>query len=429
MSLENQFDVIVVAKFFQGPWLAAELQKKNFKVLLIDLSSHLGAWTPEDVEGPFGHFKTDSFKQSYLEKRNNEEVDHEVENGFTIWRKSGPLEFKGPLSGFYLENLGLDQKTAELFTRTTRAEKINQEDYLQHYDRFWPLSLSQQLAATRFMSLQQSFQMASGLPFQSPFFIRWPSRNSLEKSMQWLKTMNVRTTTTTNIIDLSLGPGKTIQGVELKGELSGLVKSENLIWCLTSEETYFYNSLIGQEIFPQGSLECQWSWLRYRLKYESNDRTHALPLHFCTVENESLSMTHENLILWQKTASSELIDAWVRLPSVQRFNKSYLAKHGEKIKNILQQRVEMPSVEVHSFPQEYYYTYHQMGPSQHPMYSKEADSQKRRKSGYKNISLYSNETVEHYSDEFFQSAQQGIIDQLIREREIKELKKQKELQK
>jgi len=428
MSLENQFDVIVVGRFLQGSWISAELQKKNFNVMLIDLSSHLGAWTPEDIEGPFGFFKTDILKQSYLEKRNNEEADHEVENGFTIWRPTGPLEFKGPLSNFYFQKMGFDQKSGESFSKTQRVEKIAPEEYVQNFDKYWPLSLSQHLASTRFMSLQQSFEAGQGLPFQSSFFIRWPSRNTTEKSMQWLKTLKVRTTTTTNVIDLSHGPKGTIQGLELKGELSGLVRCENIIWCLTSEETYFYNSLLGQEIFPRGSLESQWSWMRYRLKYENNERMKSLPLHFCTVENENLSMTHDNMILWQKTASNELIDAWVRLPTVQRFNKTYLANYGDKIKINLQNRVQNSAIEVHSFPQEYYYTYHQMGPSQHPIYSFVESSSKRRRSVFKNLSLFSNETVDIYSDEVLQLAQQEIIDQYIREREIKESKKRKDQQ-
>lgn len=429
MSLENQFDVVIVSCFHQGPWLAGELRKKNFKVLLVDLSSKLGSWTPEDIEGPFGFFKTDLLKQSYLEKMQQEEADHQVENGFTIWRKQGPFEFKSPLSQFYFQKSGMDPRIRNSFTKTQRPEKIPVNEALNNYDAFWMLSFSQQLASTRFMNLSQSYESTTGMPLQSSFYVRWPSRNSLDKSLQWLKNADIRCTKDTDIVDLSLGPGKSIQGLELKGELSGLVRCENAVWCLTSEETYFYNSLLGQEIFPKGSLETQWSWMRYRLKYDPIERFQVLPLHFASIENENLSMTHDNLILWQKTASNELIDAWVRLPSVQRFNKTYLTQIGEKIKNTLSQKMESPSVEVHSYPQEYYYTYHQMGPSRYPLYSFEDASEQKKNSPFKNLSLFSSETLTQYNHDLRQLDQQSILERLVKEREIKESKKRKELQK
>ncbi|MEK6774143.1 MAG: hypothetical protein AABY64_09385 [Bdellovibrionota bacterium] len=398
--LVNEYDVVLVSAFRNCYWLASELRRQKLKVLIIDLSSKLGLWPPEDIEGPFGLFKTETLKGSLLEGLWAEESFHEVGNGFTIWLDSGPIEFKGPLTRYQIEMSGLDPKLFETLGRQTgiQVQKNFHPDTL-NFDTHWLIPFSCQLASTTYCGARNSVDLPRALPLAANFYVRWANRNANEKAANWLKTQGISFSDKTDIIDLSFENRKKITGVELKGEISGLVRCKAFVWGLTSEESYFYNSVLGQEIFPTGPLESEWSWIRYRVKIKPNAQTRQWPLHFCSFQDKDSSWTHENMILWQKTSLDEFLEAWVRLPTVQRFNKNYLSLIGERILKKMSSRVSGLDAEIQNQPQEYTYTYHQLGPSRFPIFKQNSTTTRWKSNGVKNFFSQSHERLHLYSHE------------------------------
>jgi len=401
--LVNEYDVVLVSAFRNGYWLASELRRQKLKVLVIDLSAKLGLWPAEDVEGPFGLFKTETLKGTLLEGLWAEESFNEVENGFTLWLKSGPVEFKGPLTRYQIEKSGLDPKLFETLGRQTgiQVQKNFTADSL-NFETHWLIPFSCQLASTTYSSARNSVNLPRALPLAASFYVRWANRNANEKAARWLKSQDISFSDKTDIIDLSFENRKKITGIELKGEISGLVRSKALVWGLTSEESYFYNSVLGQDLFPAGPLESEWSWIRYRLKIKPNSQTRLMPLHFCSFEDKDSPWSHENMILWQKTSLDEFMEAWVRIPTVQRFNKNYLALMGEKILKSINERVAGLDAEIQNQPQESTYTYHQLGPSRFPVFRSSSAATRMKSNGAKNLFHQSHERVPLYSHEAHQ---------------------------
>lgn len=412
MSLVN-YDVILVTAFNYGFWLATELQRQGFKVLVVDLTSKLGVWPMEDVEGPFGLFKTENLKGSYFEFLLSEENYFEVTNGFTLWLDSGPMEFKGPLTKYQIQRSGYDPRLLESISLQFRNEwrALRQENL--DFDSHWLLPFSLQLASSTYLSSRESVRLEKALPLGAPFFVRWVSRASLQRTATWLKSKGVDYTNQTDVIDLSLPQRKEVQGLELKGEKSGLFKSQSVVWGLSSEETYFYNSVLGSEIYPRGPVESIWSWVRYRIRIDAHPQIKYWPLHICLLGDKDSPWTHENLILWQKTSSDEFLDAWIRVPTVQRFNKNYLTLLGQKIVDVMKVRIEKINAEVHQYPQEYNYTYHQVGPARFPLFTEKQRDQIRKSTALNNLFVDSFEKLEIYTHEERQNQQEQTLQKCL----------------
>ncbi len=396
--LENEYDVVLVSAFRNCFWLASELRRQKLKVMVIDLGSKMGLWPAEDIEGPFGLFKTETLKGSLVESLWAEEAFHEVPNGFTIWLDSGPIEFKGPLTKYQIERFGLDSKVFETLGRQTEVQvQKNFKPDEFNFSSHWLIPFSCQLASTTYATARNSMSFSQALPLAASFYIRWANRLANEKAALWLKNQGIHYFDKTDVIDLSFENKKKISGIELKGEFSGLIKCKSIVWGLTSEESYFYNSVLAQEIYPDGPLESEWSWIRYRVKIKSNSQTRLFPLHFCSFQDNESPWTHENMILWQKTSLDDFFEAWVRIPTVQRFNKNYLTDLGTKITNELNSRITSISAEVQNHPQEYTYTYHQLGPSRFPVYKNNSVSRRWKTNSIKNFFYQNHEKMHLYS--------------------------------
>lgn len=427
--LENEYDVVLISAFRNCYWLASELKRQKLKVLVIDLSSKLGLWPAEDVEGPFGLFKTETLKGSFVESLLSEEAFHQVENGFTIWLESGPIEFKGPLTKYQIEKSGLDPKLFETLGRQTGVQvQKNFKPAAFDFNTHWLIPFSCQLASTTYCTARHSVELPQALPLAASFYIRWAHRSVNEKAAHWLRNQGIHYSDKTDVIDLSFENRKKISGVELKGEISGLVKCKSLVWGLTSEESYFYNSVLGQEIYTDGPLESEWSWIRYRAKLKPNAQTRLFPLHFCSFLDNESPWTHENMILWQKTSLDEFLEAWVRIPTVQRFNKNYLSDLGQKIVNVINSRITGLNAEIQNHPQEYSYTYHQLGPSRYPIYKKNSIASRWKKSAISNLFYQSHERLHLYSYESRQELAEDNMKNILHWLVELETKRRKEVQ-
>ena len=127
--MELKSEVCIVSIFGRGHWLAAELGKKGIPVSLLDVSAQMGHWAPEDWEGPFGFFKTESFTETQMERLFEDESTQMLDQGLSIWLKSGPLEMKGPVALHRLAQLGISEKVIQYVQGQVILEQISNLDF------------------------------------------------------------------------------------------------------------------------------------------------------------------------------------------------------------------------------------------------------------------------------------------------------------
>lgn len=420
--------VLIVSAYGRGHWLAAELQRENIPVVLIDVTAKLGVWPPEDLEGPFGFFKPENLNASQSERVLVEDSYESVDRGFTTWLQQGPVEFKGALTSYRLEKLFQNQDICDSLLsgkQSARGLPALQRWAAENFEQSWILHMAHQFAATTYRPNTKASLSGKALRLMNPFYVRKATRAGQQKSNDWLLAKNVDVYQKTEILDLSFHNKKAISGVELHGDRSGVMHIQQLAWMLTSEESYFVNPKVAQFLFPEGELEPEWCWVRYRLKMSACQERDSLPLHMVVTEQIFGPWTHQNMLVLQRTASEDQFDAWIRIPNVQRFNKEYLRIRGEKIMAILRKRLNLSLPEIQSFPQEFYYTYSQLGPSSFPVFA-EGQESRRSRVEFKNLSLDGPEVWKNYSWED-QFENQGLIrESLMKWWKILQQRKEKE---
>lgn len=423
--------VILISAFGRGHWLAAALAQEGIKTTLVDVSSKLGVWPSEDIEGPFGFFRNEKISESQLERLYSDAPFDEVPNGFTLWLKEGPLECKGPLTKFTIDKSSLSPHIKDflwsgLSDKSGRALYKNLDS--MDFEKSWLLHLAHQWAGTTYKANAQGAAVGQGVPLFSSFFVRQATRSGLEKSLEWLASKGVEVIRPHQIVDASFRGKKTITGLELSGEKQGIFRLEQIVWMLTSEETYFLNERLGKYFYPEGALEPEWCWVRYRVGLQQCFERDHLPSHTLVIDDLYSPWTHENMMLVQRTTLPDQFDVWMRIPTVQRFNKEYLTGRSERMKTHITARMSLSNPQILNFPQEYYYTYAQLGAARFPVF-KESQSSRRGKVLFKNLYLDGPEEWPLYSWGTYFERHELILAKISNWWKEKLLKEQKEKRK
>ncbi len=423
--------VIIISAFGRGHWLAAALAQEGIPTSLVDVSSKLGVWPSEDIEGPFGFFRNEKISETQIERLYADDPFVEVPEGFTLWLKDGPIECKGPISKYKIEKLNLAPAVQDFLMSNQTAK--NQKGLYKSagnftFDQSWLWNFAHQWSSSTYSPNAQSTKVGEALPLFSSFLVRGATRTGMEKSLNWLKSKNVQVLQPHQLVDASFGAGKSVTGLEISGENQGLFRLEQIVWMLSSEESYFLNERLAKYFFPLQALESEWCWVRYRVGLQSCFERNSLPLHTVVIEDLESPWTHENMMIMQRTSVEDQFDVWMRIPTVQRFNKEYLTNRSAQMRNQLISRMSLSDPQVLSFPQEYYYTYAQLGAPRHPVFNA-SEQAKRGKSLYRNLHLGGPEVWPHYSWSAYFERDEEIRTQLVAWWTEKLLKEQKEKRK
>jgi hypothetical protein len=373
--MELKANIAIVSCFGRGNWLATELARKGISVALLDVTDSMGNWAPEDWEGPFGYFQNEKVQVSQIERLISDESVETLQNGFCIWLKSGPLELKGPLTQYRLDKLKINPSVIEYIQNysslsVTKQNLEKEKVQKLSFDESWLAHLAHQWSSTTYAVNADCLQKNSPSPIFDSFYVRNSSRQSIKKSMDWVRSHSVDVFEKAEIMDLSFGGKKNVTGIEIKSDRSGLLKFDQLVWMLSSEETKFINEKVATAFYPRGVAESEWSWVRYRGKMKACLERDLLPLQILVLGEVDLPWSHENYCIVRRTLSQEDFDLWIRVPTVQRFNKQYLIDRAAKLKQQFDQRIPEVQIVVTDYPQEYHYTYQQLGPCRNPVYSK-----------------------------------------------------------
>lgn len=416
-------DVFIVSIQGRGHGLAAELRRRGLQVSLIDLTSQMGVWPAEDHEGPFGFFKTDSFSSTFLERLNKEDPYQLVERGWTFWTQAGPLEMRGPATQYLLKKWGWKEDwTASL---SNDKPSMNFFDRKRGLGPLWPLAMAHVLANTYDLKSVDAAESRQKMPLTADFMMRFSTRNGHEKSLKWLKELDIQVWTKAEILDLADQGFSQWSGFEFKGELSGLHKARSFVWCLTSEETQFYSEKLKNKIYKNHKQDPMWCWVRYRARLTQVPEVQVLPLHFVMIGDVDSPWTHDNVIICQRTAALDQFDFWLKIPSLQRFNKEYLTHLWNKIESRWHQRIPRSQPSLVSHPQEFYYTYEELGPSPFPLFEKKKWLQHEKWKPAKNVQLHSPEQWNSYSWESIFAQQQQVGQQIWNLWKQAQIKKEK----
>ena len=355
--------VVIVSAYGRGHSLASRLNSLHIPVELLDVSENLGNWVLEESEGPFGIFQDESLDQQQYERLVQEDPPQEINNGFILWLSSGPLEFKGPLTKSRLSALGLHDAELDL----TKKSK----DFSSNWLKLMMANLNSNVMCSNY----QSAKYNSPSDWNSPFWLRFPSRPGHQKSLDWCARQGVVVREKALVTDVSKKDRKNLSALEVrlgKSEKSQIMPFAQLVWCLTSQETQMMSDSLARGLYPRGGLEAEWSWSRYRIQIHEGPVRNQLPAHALWVQHIDEPWAHANYILMQRTSSPDLFDFWMRLPNSQRFNKAYLEMRGEDLLRELQKRLINLKVELRSYPLGHEFTYAQLGPARQPLYSPES---------------------------------------------------------
>lgn len=418
----KSYDVVVVSAFGRGHWLAAELQSQKIRVLLVDVTPRLGVWPSEDGEGPFGVFRLDKFSDSFLESLVHGDPVEAVENGFSIWLPSGPLELKGPLTRFHWERLGFPFEWLDFLGRGGGPLGLREET---PFEMTWPLALARQLSSTHYLPSAFSAETGRAMPLAASFGVRTATRQGHIKSLDWVRRKNVDVTDGSEILDLSFGTRGRVAGLEMKGEKAGVIRCEELVWTLTGAETAFLSEKVSSHLYPGGGVNPSWCWVRYRLQVSPHATIERLPLHVVMIQDMESPWTHENLMILQKTASDRNLDIWVRIPAVQRFNKGYVEENGRRMMEVIDRRLPASEATIQDYPQEYSYISQELGPPRFPIWSQNVNPGKTRLKS-PNVHFENSENRASYTLDEGYDHQLALRDRLVSSWQIRQEKIAKE---
>ena len=364
MNQALQKDILIVDVYGRGYWLAFECQKRGYDVSVLDLTSLMGPWSIEDMEGPFGVFGSKKHTPSQINRLTNEGPLILSDRGYVIWLKTGPLELKGPLGSLQLQKSQISDIIVEyLRDHHSSSEILEFLPRIAHlsFKESWLAHFGHQISSSILMDNAKGITFGRPLPLMSSFYHR-----KLYKRKDKQNLLNLIYSFPSKKYTALHATKSLLEYVQYQKDKQ--IKARHVIWMLSSYETHFCFEDTANMLFPKGIMIPKWYWTRYRLSFEKSDILGYLPDHFVILEDIYLPWTHDNMIIVQKTADETMIDAWIRLPYAQRFEKDYIKNYGQCIKNSLQDRIPSCNLDIQDWPKELTESPHQMGPSVFTVY-------------------------------------------------------------
>lgn len=372
----NQPDVVIISAYSRGNWLASELASRGWKVTLVDVTESLGAWEPEDAEGPFGLLEASDLFPSQKTHLLEEGGIVGINSGFTLWLKNGPIECRSELSAYQLDGHRIP-KAVESYLRLPGLpdkEAARMRDSLAKlpFSETWLAHFAHQLPSTLYAENHRALKATEmPLPIFAPFAIRQASTVAATRGLKACQASGVKIRQKACVKDIRLS-GRAIDVIEIQDDQAGIERGKTYVWLLSSAETEQSSKNVAKILFPDGALLPEWFWCRYRVDFDQTGswRDDQFPAHAVIVEDPLLPWTHTNVIVLRKRAQKGTYDAWVRLPGRARGDRPYLEKIGQEIEGCLKGRMPLFRPKVVGLPAEARVPLDQLGPAPVPVFSK-----------------------------------------------------------
>lgn len=413
-SMRKSLDLMIVSAYGRGHWLAGELARHKWNVHLVDVTDALGAWTPEDWEGPWGFFDTPELTPSQRSRLAESDHAYRVPGGFTVWLPQGPLELNGELSTFhsrafsipeqvrtYLqppvvapprtapEPEALESESAsvknEAAMRETGAserplpsvaklwfdtltggirrsaplkgrEKLHRKVSALGFEDAWLAHFAHTIASNVFAENPDTLHYGGPLPLSAPYSVRHVTRESFEQSLVALEELGVKITRNASVNDVRI-TNKVMDAVEVAAGRRGVERARAFVWLLSSGESEFLSESVVRTLFPSGALKPSWYWSRFRFRLRENTASRALPLGCTILGNVCLPWTHSNCIFVKRLRAEKgeadiKIDVWIRVPVRSLGDQEYFDHLRQELISILDSRIPLSAPECESMPSE-----------------------------------------------------------------------------
>lgn len=340
---QQSYDVIICSAFGRGNWPAIRLANSGLRVALVDMSEAIGPWTAEDIEGPFGFFQSEHLTDKQLRRLNDDGPNAQVENGFTMLLKDGPLELKGPLLQHRLERLGVSEELREFLSTSELVEpsdeKLETTASLPFKEK-WLVHLAYNFSSNVEQGPLTTKYRGQPLPLFAPYFTRQVSEGGKQLAFDACTEAGVDVFANFYPEEFSMQKGL-FSGMRLadKSKRKKELSSKSLIWCLSSIETEMLSEQALADFFPSGVLKPNWYWERLQLSVDSHGPYKSLPKSILILEDLNLPWTHENFLVLEKTDEEGVCNVWCKLPYQQRESFDYIQLTSDKIAALLSERL------------------------------------------------------------------------------------------
>jgi hypothetical protein len=402
MALLN-YDVIVTSLAGSGHWIAVHLQRSGLRVLLLDLTKSLSSFSSEEIEGPFGIDKHENFEATFAEYLSSQDLLRESDVGKVYWFSDGPIETKGPVAAHH-------------FKEKTISELIGK--------------LEASLSSTTYLPEFQIKSEALTLQASQRFYFRFASRQGYIKGLDWVQQNGVKALTQTDCIDLVMTEkNKAFHGLELRGEMNGLVQCQHIVWALSQADSkVFFSSELNNKLFQQKLIEPDFCWLRFHFAIDSCSEFLRLPMHSIWIEDVESPWVRENRIVVCKTPSADRIDVWMMLPHYLRFNRTELLAQSDHILKIFKHRMPVSSLQLVSLPSEASPETPKERAARFPVWEIEKKINQKKSYKFKNVFFSSNETYENYTSLNQLQQQKVIAEEILSQWRLRQSLQSKERQ-
>ncbi len=337
ISLDRK-DVVIASAYGRGHWLASHLSELGWKVSLFDFTGALGPFTPEDYEGPFGLLETDlvsGSQKSHWSTEFGADTVEQVQNGYTIWLKDGPLEGSSQLSTFHTQERALSLAVRNYLHMVGDLSDIrlkNERSQLAKlpFENSWLVRFMHQFHSNEFRDHVSSLENDFATPFFSRYFVRSLDQGSHKKSLQQLRALNVEVVEDPEIISAKINGDEQVVLSAKHGE----IETRSLVWCLTSFETDKVAKEFSKSYYGNVKPKSDWQWRKFIVSFK--EQPQEVPQSFVLLGDPHLPWTHSNAVNVRTT--NEYWICWMRLPSHQT-GSGYFDEQASELLSVVNQRL------------------------------------------------------------------------------------------
>jgi hypothetical protein len=374
--MEELADVVIVSIFGRGNWLASELATRGWRVTLVDVSSRMGAWEPEDYEGPFGLLEDANLLATQKARLMDDGDTVVAPNGFTFWLPDGPFEGKSELTTFQLEQRSIP-KVVENYLRKatssrTEAESLRPAVRALPFSANWLAQFAHQFASTVHVENYRCLEVGRPAPLFSPLLMRHATRVGHQRGLKNTLSSGASVRANAGVRDIRL-VGNTVDAVEVEDDRAGIERGRAFVWMLSGEESLRFPTSVHATLFPNGAMGPDWYWTRFQVRLGGKASAAMIPPWFVTTRDRLLPWTHANLMIvrTRKPVSDidDEVDVWMRIPLWARFDFKYLQTIRDEMEAVLAERIPQSAPVTTVMPLEAQVSREKLGPPRHPVYN------------------------------------------------------------
>lgn len=306
------YDVVLVSAFGRLEPLAIELVQRGMDVALLDVTKAFSSLDWRDINGPFPMVTPSPAFPSHMDwlvARSSTELDR----GFSLWLRGGPLELRGPMGTFYSDkNLEVGLLRDYLAKRLqSKSNSIFSKMYRDlEFKENWLIHLSHALTQNQMTLHCRSALQGQAFPLNQSVQLLRLTKESLGELRGAAINSGVDYFDQTELTGIQTN-GRYLDEIQADHRLK--LRAPFFVWGLNQEESYSLNPALFPQMFNQSKpVLSDWVWRRLELK-TSEEIFQAMPDSFLMIQNPEWSWTNENFVLFKKDSDGEW-DLWLRTP-------------------------------------------------------------------------------------------------------------------